>query len=134
MLVKYNRTNVHTAYLDVRGPDSKAILAGKRIRFMPGVNDVKDEDWAKLKQDPEFQAFLDGPEKVMEEMTPDLLVEKGKAKPAADDLSGFTEKKAKTLVEATVDRDLLKAWLDKETRSPVKRALEEQIQKLEKAA
>lgn len=132
MLVKYNRTNVHTAYLDVRGPDSKAIMAGKRIRFMPGVNEVKDEDWSKLKADQEFQSFLEA--KVMEEMTPDQPVEKGKGKAAADDLSGFTDKKAKALIEATVDRDLLKSWLDKETRSGLKRVLEEQIQKVEKGA
>lgn len=136
MIINYNRPNVHTVYLNVSDPEklkagaASLLSQGKRIRFMPGANLVDDADWKLLKKDAEMAAFLDA--KVMEEVTPDAPGADKGAKAPADALAGFSDKKAKELVAATVDRDLLKAWLDKETRSPIKRALEDQIAKVEK--
>lgn len=135
MIIKYNRPNVHTVFLNVSDPEklkagtAGVISQGKRIRFMPGSNTVDDADWKELKKDAEIAAFVEA--KVMEEVKPDAP-EAAKGKDGQDSLAGFSDKKAKELVAATLDRDLLKSWLDKETRSPVKRALEDQIAKVEK--
>lgn len=148
MIVKYNRPNIHYAYgirliPGINNVDEKlwAIAAddSEIKRFVDsGIIEVvtPDQGTQKTSEDPlaglseeekaklEEKAFGDNKDGVKKNAAPPEL-------PPVTPLSSFNDKKALSMVEETYDVKILKEWLDSEKRSKVKRAIEEQIQKLE---
>ncbi len=151
MIVKYNRPNIHYAYgirliPGINNVDEKlwAIAASDSEikRFVDtGIIEVvtPDQGAPKAPEDPlaglsdeektklEEKAFGDNKDGVKKNAAPPEL-------PPVTPLTSFNEKKALSMVAETYDVKILKEWLDSEKRSKVKRAIEEQIQKLEAPA
>jgi hypothetical protein len=85
------------------------------LMLKPGINEIPDATWTKLKADPTIQSKLENGD--MEAVT-----EKGKA----DSLMSFSPAKAKEIIKDTVDRDLLKKWAEVEKRKPIQMAISDQ--------
>jgi len=90
--------------------------AGVGIRLMPGLNRVKDELWARAKENIHVQNRLDRDEYVEQQL-------------GDDGLQALSTIKAIKMVEKTTDVSILEGWLD-DDRSKVKTAIKKQIERL----
>jgi len=127
MLLKYNRPNVHT----IPSHDGR-----RSYTLRPGWNQIPKDHWESLKKDPELNRFVE--ERILE--VSDFKKESKRGSKTVsksvghDDapiiLKELKESEAIRLVKDTFDREQLQVWLDAETRTKVKRALEKQIKPL----
>lgn len=130
MFIKYNRPNAHM----IPGMNGTKIY-----RLMPGWNEFPSKVFKAYEKHPEIARFIE--EGVIEVMDEKKVEKKGKRtvtkRIGQDDkplnLKDLTEAKAIAVVKETHNRDLLERWLDAETRTKVKRALEKQIKPLQNA-
>lgn len=105
------------------------------IRFLPGINEVEESNWNKVKDHPLLQERFDSGALVWVKGPKDE-VKKAKAEalpPVEDDgdaLAGTTVEEAKKLVTDTFDLNLLKKWSETETRKSVLKAIEAQVDKV----
>ena len=137
VLLKWNMTNVWS--ISMGGRD------GSVVQLIPGANEVKKEDWDKIKDHPEVKArmkadvFSKKENKMCKKL--EILAEK-KAKKENDDgdddgdnsqsaLSELKVGEAQELVKETYQTPLLREWLDDETRKGVVTAIESQLKKIE---
>lgn len=152
MILKYNRPNIHYAYgirliPGINNVDEKlwAIAANDSEikRFVEkGIIEVVTPDQNAAKAPPkdplaglseeekaklEEKAFGDNKDGVKKNAAPPEL-------PPVTPLGSFNEKKALAMIAETYDAKILKEWQDSEQRSKVKRAIEDQIKKLEAPA
>lgn len=104
------------------------------LRLMPGVNEVSQETWDKVKDHPHLKRLLAAghvavPKPVGGEGATTVKSDGGEVRPA-DGLAGFSNKEAMRLIGETVDQALLSKWLETETRRNVREAIDKQIEKL----
>lgn len=90
----------------------------------PGTNDISKEDWAVLEKHPVIKAMLKSKEFEI------VGGEKG-GETEGKELKDLSSKDATKLVGETFDTAVLKSWLESETRSPIKKAIETQLEKIE---
>ena len=157
MFIKYNGTNVHAFPLvtmkTVRLKNKKT----KKVRLVqkvdtnqspqdvfwlrPGWNEFPKQVWEQNKENPGVKKMLkDGKIELMEAVVKTKVRTKaGKLKTVEkaigqDDaefrIKKLDEKMALAIIKDTFNREMLQRWLDEETRSRVKRALEKQINPL----
>lgn len=113
-LVKNNGTCVFGTTIKENGNPVNIVL-------MPGINEISNPHWEKMKHNPLIQ----------------MRIEKGLIEGAVGgelsgsaDLSALHHKQATKIVEETFDIKLLNRWLDSETRPAVQRAITGQLDKL----
>ena len=92
----------------------------------PGLNTLEQADWDKLKNHPVIKSML--AEKELE-----IIAEDVPGEPTKDlkELKDLSSKEAKELIELTFEIPQLKSWSESETRAPIKKAIETQIEKIE---
>ena len=98
--------------------------AGGYDDFIPGLNQLSDEAYARLKNHPDFLAEVKA--KNFEEVKED-------APEQADGghLEGFSAEEAKKLVAETENTPLLREWKEHEARVTVVKAIDAQLAKIE---
>lgn len=132
---------------------------GSVVLFVPGANEKTQEEWDKIKNHPEVVARMESKEivdpkrgkiKMLELLTKPELKEvepqkdekksedssgsEGQDKPEGSDdqgLSSLGAKEAKELILETFNTPLLRSWLESETRSTVKSAIEKQLEAID---
>lgn len=97
-------------------------LALGRIQLKPGANIIQQSLWAEAEKI-----------KAVQTMLADERLKTGGELPA-DSLSGLTEKAAVALVNDTLDLAALRRWGREDKRDAVVRAIDRQIDKIDKAA
>jgi len=104
------------------------------LRFLPGINEVDEAAWNKVKDHPLLQErfnsgallWVKGPGVQKKEVPEDVPPEEVESDVEA--LDGMTSDEAKALVAKTFSLDLLNSWLELETRKGVLKAIEAQIE------
>ena len=113
MLIKYAKANIHHVSY------ATANLAGAAtLKFLPGVNEIKDVEWEKVKGHPDVARMLEEGELVL------LGGKKGA------EFSEMDDKAALKLVKETLDFQVLLKWYKGTESESVKDAIEEQLKKL----
>lgn len=149
MIVKYNRPNLHYAYgirflPGVNSVDPKLWAIAEKdseIQYFleNGILEILESDTQKKspkEKDPFAGVSEEEKKKLVEKAFGDNK-ENANSKgqppetPPVEPLSNFNDKKALQLVSETFNVAILKEWLDTESRSKVKRAIEAQIKKME---
>ena len=95
-------------------PRAICVKGMNRIDLVPGNNEVDPRAWGEAKKLAVVQALL---------KTKDLEADEASIR----DLAAFDEASAIGLVNGTVDRALLTAWGDAETRAGVLKAIDAQL-------
>ncbi len=132
MLVEYNKVNCLHVPLSVSdGKNNHKAISPVQVTLVPGVNSIPDADWEKCQSHPTVKAM-------MEDGDIELVEAKGEVtaddkKNGAPDLKGYNAKEAAKAVKATANPDLLEEWLKMESRSSVKKAIVDQLAKIEEA-
>lgn len=109
-------------------------MTPKEIKWLrPGWNEFPSNIWKMHENDPEIVGMVES--KKIELMN--IVVVEGKGKKRVfgqgDDelhIVKIPDATAISIVKDTLNREMLQRWLDEETRSKVKRALEAQIKPL----
>jgi hypothetical protein len=113
VLVKNNSTSVFGTTVKENGNSVHIVLS-------PGINEISNPHWEKMKHNPLIQKRIN-----------DGLIEAAAgAEETNGDLSKLHHKQATKIIEETFDVKLLGRWLDGETRPAVQRAITAQIDKL----
>jgi hypothetical protein len=110
-------------------PPSTASHFFNTLELRPGTNLVSEAELTTLETHPDFSRYLGwGAVEVVAEpqMTIDL------AAPQATDITNFSIETVEPVIEETPDLPTLEAWLDKETRKPVRQLLQRRITALKK--
>jgi len=106
----------------------QSLTNSKTMILKPGINEMSDKDWAKMKDHQKFKKMLeDGDMEVVKK-------DNEKSKSGGEVASNLAEMKASDatkVVEQTLDKELLESWLEGEERVTVQRALDKQLKKLE---
>jgi hypothetical protein len=127
MLIQYNKPNNH-ALSNLKG-DAIVVLR-------PGWNEFPSEIFNVHKDDSEIKGMIaDGTIKFLKEKVVTMEGRKKVTKTVGEDdselhVKDLDEKKAIEVIKATFNRDMLQRWMDEETRSRVKRAIDAQIKPL----
>lgn len=95
-------------------------VGGVIVLLRPGINNVPDEQWGRVKDKKPFKPRLG-----------DTIQEVGKSPPEEKGLADKTPLEALKIVKSTLDLALLDAWLDKERRKKVRDSIVRQITILE---
>lgn len=129
MLVKYNKVNCLHVPLSVSdGKDTHKTVSPVQVSFVPGVNSVKDTDWKKCAAHPTVKAMMeDGDIEVIESKSGS----DSDKKDGAPDLKDMNAKDAIKAVKATANPDLLEDWKKLESRETVKKAIVDQLDKID---
>lgn len=105
--------------------------ANKPQILIPGVNRVDNETWSELRKNPIIQRMMAPDEngkiylkEVME--APEKVIDG-----EAQDLSGLTAKDASAIVAKCLNKELLDAWSEQESRPKVRKAIDTQLKKLQ---
>lgn len=114
--------------------------------LVPGVNNFDQAEWDKLKKHPVIKHMLETKEENGEYTL--VVVKEDKATPPASpgsepvapvaptdvtkELKDLSSKDAKDAIKLVFDLEQLKSWLESETRAPVKKEIEAQIELVEK--
>lgn len=152
MFIQYNNTNVHALpYLQYKTVRVKNKKTGKvkmvqkistnqspqDIQWLkPGWNEFPKAVWDQNKDHPQIKKMIAKGKIVVMNETVTITQAGKKVKKLVGQtdesvkLKWFDPTRAKEIVKKTLDREILQRWLDAETRSPVKRALEKQIKPL----
>jgi hypothetical protein len=103
---------------------SIAIGDSQFVNLIPGVNEIIEPEWNKLKEIKEVQEKIDeGVLVIVSEPKPGKKTEQGLPKELTPMIAGD----AIDLVSGIVDLDVLKAWEKKEKRNTVIKAIKDQI-------
>lgn len=118
-LIDNTKTSVKILPVQERGKNAEGeaiLLPPKRtIRLMPGVNQIEDADWEKVKALKGVQVFLEEGELLEIDATP---------------LPKRPSKDAIKLVKNTFDKALLLKWREDEKREDVTKAIAHQINEI----
>jgi len=122
------------------GTSSEMVEPGRfethQVMFLPGVHEMPDDDWERLKKSPNFKVVeerIDGGmlqvelEKVKEGKKAVKQTESGM--PAS--LDNFDPKDAVELISGVMEEDQLKVWDKGEKRPAVKKAIKEQLKAID---
>lgn len=126
MLVKLNNTGPVT----ISKPKS---VEGGCFVLVPGsVNEIDDASWEIIKDNPQIKGWIaDGTWKVLTDYTPIEKKTTGKGGvEKAIALSAMSADEAKEVVAETLNKPLLEAWSEAESRRPVLRQIERQLEVL----
>ena len=126
MLIKWNGKGPLSLILKASGSKPKILV--------PGVNKFTKEEWEEFKEHPHIKRY-------MEEKPPKFeLVSEKEPKPEekaaaeekgeAVDLSQFSNKDAKEVIEETLNVELLKEWKKTENRKSLVAAIDKQLDSL----
>lgn len=119
MLVKFN---------------SVRLLGFKDRMIIPGINDLDEDFVADMMDDPILADKFDRAELEIidrREIGAVKVKAKGGGEPSAVEiLLAASDRNAKELAGKTVGMEILREWLSKEKRGPVKRAIKDQIEKI----
>lgn len=114
----------------LKNNESRIHFLGTRVRLAPGINEVGEEDWAKLKGQSMVKRLLAA--RVVEVVrsagdanVTDATMAGGVAT-AETDISSMSEADATRLVGETVDRALLTKWAG-QAKGGVREALDKQL-------
>jgi hypothetical protein len=104
-------------------------IAGKILNILPGINEIKGENWEWIKKDSYTQRFLN--EKKFE-----IIDDEGSSDDSNDNnnnnypLANKNAKQAIAIVKETMDIELLNNWKNKEERSSIIQAIDKQLKDL----
>lgn len=115
MFVENRTTSVITQGFYVLGPDGKHTTKIKNVTMLPGISEISDEDWERVKAHKTIQHRIDEEELIERDSKP---------------LFKRPEKEALRLVKQTVDSKLLAAWQKEDSRETVKKAILTQLDSL----
>ena len=122
MLIDYKKPNVLTVYTSNENDSIKTGIPG--YKFIPGINEVKTDDWKKIAATPKVLRLIDADELV--------VVTESDAKENKTSIAGIAIEKCKAVVDRTYNKGLLVNWLDCETRGGVVQALREQLRMIDR--
>lgn len=139
MLVKLNKLGpvaLATAFI----PNKKTAdpSAGQNIKprvLVPGINDIPDEEWAALKENPTIKRFLEEDDDghcVLVVKTQPKKGDKtaGKGGETPDLLNEMTADQARKIVRQTLNKPLLERWKEADSRNTVIKIIDKQLAKL----
>ena len=130
LLVKSNYKSVWAIHYYAE-TKAKHAVATKSVRLLPGINEVEEAEWNKVKNHKQVVAALDeGVLVVLQDPTKEDKPLDG----LPSSLEKFSLKDACELVDGVMEIDVLKKWQKRETREAVKAALKKQIKELDKAS
>lgn len=119
----------------IKNNNAQVLVLCGTVRLMPGVNDVSDKDFTKIKKSkpkgadgPSWLELLRGT--VNDRGLPTLQVideGAGSSKTGSKSLEDMTAVEAIALVKETFDRDLLNTWAEGESRKTVTDAIDAQL-------
>lgn len=113
-------------------PVRKGRVKFDSIELKSGTNFLSDIDFARLKEHPDYPRYVEWEAIKVQES--DAPVDSIPLSDVPANLSAYSPKKAESIVDDTYDLDLLKRWLEAESRVTVKRVLEGRIQDLTELA
>ena len=139
VLVKWNKTHVMSV--------GTGLNDASIVKFIPGANEFTQEQWDKVKNNPELKKRMEtqivDPKRGKVPML-EVISEGKKAETTNGDegdngsnddngpaISELGVKEAKELVKETFNTPLLREWYEGETRKGVKEAIEKQLQTIE---
>ena len=96
------------------------------IRLFPGINEIKDTDWAIAREHVAGHIKLGNIIEIVERTQP----APGKPVKVATKLTELTPKKARALIAETNSPDTLQEWLNAEIREEVRLAISKRMEKL----
>lgn len=129
LLIKSNYKSVWAIHYYTK-TTAKHAVATKAVQLLPGINEIAEDEWNKVKEHKQVKAGLDeGVLVVLQDPTKEDKPLEGL--PAS--LEKFSVKDACELVDGVMDVDVLKKWQKRETRDSVKAALKKQVKEIDKA-
>lgn len=108
-----------------RLPNASNPLVIGGIRFMPGTNQVSQQDWDVLNTHPAYQKAI----ATRLEMGKLRLIA-SPVKDAEPSICDYNLTQAKQMIESCTDVDLLKRWQSEDSRKGAQTAIAEQLKKL----
>lgn len=109
-------------------------LEGMSVVLRPGLNTVKSDEWNQVKDTPDVKARLKANqlEIVEDDAKKSGKKDESKDSSGAQDIGSLNVDKAKALIADTYSVKQLNAWKEPETRSGVIKAIDAQLEKIEK--
>lgn len=98
------------------------LIGFEEIVLMPGANEVEDSMWGKMEKHPTIKSFID--EGILVVVASDKKHQ---------NLSSLSPKEALDLVKSSSSKEILSKFLKDEKRPAVKKAIEEQLSKIDAA-
>lgn len=120
MLVEWTKPNLFTIWGSEGGSEPT-------LRLIPGMNEVKKDDWDKVSKHPLVKIHLEEDDLIVHD---DLGGEEGSE---VDGISTLAVKKATKIIKATFDTELLAKWRGEETRSTILTAIDKQVEVVNKS-
>ena len=120
MLVKWTKSNVLTVCL--KGKNPREITT---VQILPGVNEIDDAMWKRMLDHQGLKHYLSDSS---------LVERKGPSKDNKKSGKGLTRfgiDEAKELIGETLDKLLLAAWKEDESRADVLKAIDKQIKHID---
>jgi len=128
LLIKSNYKSVWAIHYYTE-TKAKHAVATKAVQLLPGINEVAESEWNKVKDHKQVKSALDeGVLVILQDPTKEDKPLEGL--PAS--LEKFSVKDACELVDGVMEVDMLKKWQKRETRESVKAALKKQIKEIDK--
>jgi len=112
------------------------IIRGEDFKLIPGLNEIKESIWARVKENPIVKQKLAESKMVVKNYSPDKAqVEKIEAAPEVDkehfsSLAEYNASDAKDIVLECLVKDTLENWYESEVRGSVKKVIKEQLKKV----
>lgn len=113
-------------------PPRKGAVKFDSIELKSGINFLNDVDFSRLSSHPDYTRYVEWEAIKVQES--DAPVDSIPLSDVPANLSAYSPKKAESIVDDTYDVDVLKRWLEAESRVTVKRVLEGRIQDLSELA
>jgi hypothetical protein len=144
MIVNYNRAGVwiiqYGKMVDApKDADGKSIqekvFVGEGIKLVPGLNTIRDAVWADISKYPDVaEALENGLLSIVEDKAPANAKKKeAPENETIEDLSKYDVKKAVSVVDGQMEKEVLVQWRKKEKRPTVLKAIKDQIEKVAQA-
>lgn len=100
-----------------------------RLILKAGVNHLSDEVFATLKRHPDFASYVERKALVVQEST--TKVDPVPLTEIPKNLTGYNVEEAEEIIDETHDIDVLKAWLQGESRKTTRNDINQRIKQLE---
>jgi len=138
MIINWTKQGLKTISIKAA---NKASKIKKTVKLLPGFNEVPDDEWKEIKQNPMIQKQIElgiivevAEKKEVKKKVKNgkgeeiekTVVESGKAKQLKD----LDAEAVVAMVEDTFDVDLLKKWKKEESRDEIRAAIANQLEKI----
>lgn len=133
MLYHWHEARIWGIGCAIKDPETGKTVDSETVTIFPGVHDLDDEQWAKIKDRPEIKERIEGGKL---QVNLEEKAAKGKNVKKTETglpkvLDNFATQDAVELISGVMEADQLKAWEKGEKRPAVKKAIKEQLKAID---